>query len=84
MKGIEDSFDYNIEPGEPLITLIAAVKIAHSEFDGQLSRWEFKYDHLGDIEIRVYETRFESENVKVEVVINAESGKFLESMISKL
>jgi uncharacterized membrane protein YkoI len=74
MKGIEGPFDYNIEPGDPYISLNAAIEIAHAEFDGQMSRWEFRNDHIDDMEIRVYEIRLESENTKVEFVINAESG----------
>jgi len=77
MKGIEGPFDYDIEPGEPNISLNAALEIANAEFDGQMARWEFRNDHHDDIEIRVYEILLESENAKVEFVIHAESGEIL-------
>ena len=77
MIGEKGPFDYNVEPGDPYISLSAAREIAGAEVDGVLVRWAFHTFFNVNQLFHVYRLVFETSENRVELVIHAETGEIL-------
>ena len=77
--GFTGPFDYNIEPGEPYISLIAAIEAARIKTEGELIMWSFlPVPHVGQISF-IYALIFNTGMEDVEVIVHAETGEIIET-----
>lgn len=77
MEGEKGPFDYNIVPGNNLISLASALEIVNNEVDGEVDEWSLSKRSHGGETFWVYEIEIHSLETQYEAEINAATGEFI-------
>jgi len=77
MIGETGPFDYNIDPGDDLISFADAKEVALLAIEGELTRWMLWQKEIDDGLLWVYEFRIVSGDMVFEVQVNAHNGELL-------
>lgn len=78
IEGEHGPFNYNIEPGMELLSLVEVLENVYRETEeAELIEWRLSQDHAHDEPLWIYEFKLKSETARYYVKINADTGEFL-------
>ena len=78
VKGKDEPFDYEVEPGDGLINFSEAKEIALEEVGGELDEWKLRMKETDDMLLWIYQFEIQDGDVEWEVKIDALTGEVLE------
>ncbi len=77
MEGEKGPFDYNIEPGNDILSLNQAKDIISREAEGETVEWELKKKSTDEGHLWIYKFEVRDGDIKYEIELDAKSGEFL-------